>query len=217
MDYKLTFEDGSEAIAHYGIQGMKWGVWNSETASRYRGGDSSYKGAKKTVRQLNRLDKRRAIETGKAYDMSNKLVKIQSAETAARYKGNESRLEKLGQKREAFDRKFKAHSEAAKGITETQNQMLKQVRSDGYSVKLRDVRRSTLTKGEKAVQVALNVALAAAGSNTIYAYNRTTPGTKFKLSSKPDTVRNSAQVENRPADIRKSSVTIKTKPNERRR
>lgn len=25
MDYKFTFEDGSEAFAHYGVKGMKWG------------------------------------------------------------------------------------------------------------------------------------------------------------------------------------------------
>ena len=37
MDYKLTFEDGSEALMHHGIKGMKWGVWNSETAARYKG------------------------------------------------------------------------------------------------------------------------------------------------------------------------------------
>lgn len=24
MDYKFTFEDGSEAFAHYGVKGMKW-------------------------------------------------------------------------------------------------------------------------------------------------------------------------------------------------
>ena len=24
MDYKFTFEDGSEAIMHYGVKGMKW-------------------------------------------------------------------------------------------------------------------------------------------------------------------------------------------------
>lgn len=36
MHYKLTFEDGSEAfLAHHGIKGMKWGVWNDETKSRY--------------------------------------------------------------------------------------------------------------------------------------------------------------------------------------
>ena len=25
MDFKFTFEDGSEALAHYGVKGMKWG------------------------------------------------------------------------------------------------------------------------------------------------------------------------------------------------
>ena len=34
MDYKVTFEDGSEALMHHGIKGMKWGVWNAETAAR---------------------------------------------------------------------------------------------------------------------------------------------------------------------------------------
>lgn len=37
MDYKFTFEDGSAAIAHYGVKGMKWGQWNPETRARYAG------------------------------------------------------------------------------------------------------------------------------------------------------------------------------------
>ena len=35
MDYKFTFEDGSEAIAHHGVKGMKWGVRNAETLAKY--------------------------------------------------------------------------------------------------------------------------------------------------------------------------------------
>lgn len=36
MEYKLTFEDGSSAhLSHSGKKGMKWGVWNPETAARY--------------------------------------------------------------------------------------------------------------------------------------------------------------------------------------
>lgn len=34
-EYKFTFEDGSEALAHYGVKGMKWGEWNEETQQRY--------------------------------------------------------------------------------------------------------------------------------------------------------------------------------------
>lgn len=33
--FKFTFEDGSEALAHYGVKGMKWGNWNAETRARY--------------------------------------------------------------------------------------------------------------------------------------------------------------------------------------
>lgn len=36
MDYKLTFEDGSDAIlTHHGVKGMHWGIWNPETRARY--------------------------------------------------------------------------------------------------------------------------------------------------------------------------------------
>ena len=39
MQYKLTFEDGSDGyLAHHGIKGMKWGVWNEETRARRMGG-----------------------------------------------------------------------------------------------------------------------------------------------------------------------------------
>lgn len=35
MDYLINFNDGSEALAHYGVKGMKWGVWNEETRRRH--------------------------------------------------------------------------------------------------------------------------------------------------------------------------------------
>ena len=38
MDLLFSFSDGSRAIAHSGVKGMKWGVWNAETAARYKGG-----------------------------------------------------------------------------------------------------------------------------------------------------------------------------------
>jgi hypothetical protein len=44
MEFKMTFENGSEAILHSGIKGMKWGVWNAETAARYgRKGGTKHK------------------------------------------------------------------------------------------------------------------------------------------------------------------------------
>jgi hypothetical protein len=34
-DYIIHFDDGSEALAHYGKKGMHWGEWNEETRRRY--------------------------------------------------------------------------------------------------------------------------------------------------------------------------------------
>lgn len=46
----FTFEDGSQALMHYGVLGMKWGVRNEETLRKYLGGHRS----ERTVK----LDKR---------------------------------------------------------------------------------------------------------------------------------------------------------------
>lgn len=34
-NYVFHFDDGSEALAHYGKKGMHWGEWNEETRERY--------------------------------------------------------------------------------------------------------------------------------------------------------------------------------------
>ena len=34
-DLKFHFDDGSEAIAHYGKKGMHWGVWDENTQEKY--------------------------------------------------------------------------------------------------------------------------------------------------------------------------------------
>ena len=36
--YLITMDTGEQFLAHHGVQGMKWGKWNEETAARYAGG-----------------------------------------------------------------------------------------------------------------------------------------------------------------------------------
>ncbi len=67
MEYKFTFTDGSEAIAHYGVLGMKWGVQNAETLRRYQNSGSAKRARKKMDATSDRLaiavknnDKKRA-------------------------------------------------------------------------------------------------------------------------------------------------------------
>ena len=48
-EFKLTFEDGSDGyLAHHGIKGMKWGVWNEDTRARRMGGKGEQKSIKKS-------------------------------------------------------------------------------------------------------------------------------------------------------------------------
>lgn len=181
MDYKFTFEDGSEAIAHHGVKGMKWGVWNSETQSKYQGGDSTWRGAKKTARQLNALDKRKAIEYGKADSKLKKanayLVKARKADN----RGNSAKGDKFEAKAFAAAHESEKHLKATLGIRAQQDKLSSKLVSQGYTVKTRDVRRSTLTKGEKAAQILLNTAAAAAGSPILYTYNKSITGTKYSV------------------------------------
>lgn len=54
QSYILTFEDGSKAyLEHYGVKGMKWGVWNEETRSRYSVGP----GHRSIMRANKKVDK----------------------------------------------------------------------------------------------------------------------------------------------------------------
>lgn len=55
MKYRFTFDDGSEALIHYGVRGMKWGIWNSETRAKYQGGTS--KEAKKYLKGYDKYQK----------------------------------------------------------------------------------------------------------------------------------------------------------------
>lgn len=79
-------------LEHHGILGMKWGVWNDETAARRRGGsrrrksqkDYSKMSDKKLKRELNR---RRQINELKEMDRKERLARNplhRSAETIKR-------------------------------------------------------------------------------------------------------------------------------------
>lgn len=76
MEYLITMEDGTKALAHYGVKGMKWGVRKakpgsrrelansvSESRKKLRSDISSYKSAYKKKKQKgfsSRADKRQA-------------------------------------------------------------------------------------------------------------------------------------------------------------
>ena len=94
MDYKFTFEDGSEALMHYGVLGMKWGVRHDKQ-----------KAFSKSTSKLGKLDARaEKIATRKA-----KSAKTKERATRIREKmtGNDKRTQRLSYKEEK--RRYKAN------------------------------------------------------------------------------------------------------------
>lgn len=109
MDYKLTFEDGSAAIAHHGVKGMKWGVWNAETQEKYNG-RPKYKISKEVSREIHKASfkaagRAAAIGAAGSFAISGGnpfaagLSAVASAASTVAYNeiANRSRLKKIGQ------------------------------------------------------------------------------------------------------------------------
>ena len=72
-EFKLTFEDGSDGyLAHHGIKGMKWGVWNEETRRRHLGMHAQKRAEKEKAKQLANLEKR-SSEAGRYASTKDKL------------------------------------------------------------------------------------------------------------------------------------------------
>lgn len=44
MEILMAVDDVGEFLEHYGVKGMHWGVWNAETAARYNGKKTNFKG-----------------------------------------------------------------------------------------------------------------------------------------------------------------------------
>lgn len=184
MEYLIHFEDGSEGyLAHHGIKGMKWGVWNAETASRYRGGDAStVRGARKTARAINKLDERRAVEIGKAGKEHAKGQKALGKAQRYREMGNEKQAhgyEVLHMGRAARRDK---HLEAAYGIDETRKKMLSTLQSDLYKVNVKDVPRSTISQGKQLLMGSLIGPVTA--STIAYLPKNTTPGEQVSIKKR---------------------------------
>ena len=88
MDYKLVFEDGSEAIAHSGVKGMKWGAWNAETRARRTGGAKKTpleKGYRPTQRQVQKASDRLSKAKSEQDGTAEQRIKLRKAQQHYEY------------------------------------------------------------------------------------------------------------------------------------
>ena len=93
---KFDFDDHSEYVEHYGVMGMKWGKWNSETARKYSGG--SGRARKAVKKEVNSFRARRAVKAKRSKMIRNRstLSDKELNKISNRLK-SEQNLRKLGQ------------------------------------------------------------------------------------------------------------------------
>lgn len=87
MEYKFTFEDGSEVLAHYGVLGMRWGVrHDKEYKSEKKGIKKSdeYKGFKNRKERKNAINDAKVRAADRLYSTNSTATnrKIQTRSTA---------------------------------------------------------------------------------------------------------------------------------------
>ena len=93
----LITRDDSEYLEHFGIKGMKWGVWNEETRSRRNGGKrkltrSEKADIKSKKRQLRNEHKQAVREAKNSVREANKNVKQAHKNIEESYKNANSKV-----------------------------------------------------------------------------------------------------------------------------
>ena len=134
MEYKFTFEDGSSYFMHYGVQGMKWGVWNSETRRRYSDHD---------VRRIAKQDAKQAAKLTYKYGSSAKKKRDEHSNVV------ESRKRILGPEYNMAYNKYYAKQNHRKLASKSQKQLAKDLQAVPKSYKEinADIRRGQAIGG----------------------------------------------------------------------
>lgn len=123
-------ENYIDALSHHGIQGMKWGIWNEETRSRYLGRGSS----RSIQKSLNSLEKQSAKE--KAQYMSKKISsenarnKSKRAKTDLKYK----KAARYADKADRLLKESETHLKNSKAITSSQTKIMESAVLSGKDI-----------------------------------------------------------------------------------
>lgn len=193
MEYYVTFEDGTSTyLEHHGIKGMKWGVRNSETLAKYAGSGSersAWRSSKKAARRMNQLDKERAILGRRSQYAEMNAHNAKTALEKARKNGKERRAQKLAESSKMYDAEVQKYSARRSEIQKEYKSLGKQILKNGHELRVTNITRSTMTKGEKAANVALVALQSMSPSPVVFYANPRTAGQKFDVQKKQKRVR----------------------------
>lgn len=121
MEYKFTFEDGSEAyLAHYGVKGMKWknrktpvveGDYNSRKAAYAKKGlelrkDGSLWDLPKKKNSTSKLSKLESIASKMTAAANGATAKSLKAKVKSRFRSKNVSDETLLRRRRAFENRY---------------------------------------------------------------------------------------------------------------
>lgn len=165
MDFKFTFESGSTALAHYGVAGMKWGVWNDETAAK-RAHSKSMRYSEKAYaanQKAQALDR-----TALGRSNSVKMAKYRAKASKYARKANRSDWHPMQSphRRAVNERKAEKYARKAEGLSGRVSKVeALKAKADKYEFKaanydriykkrLSKISQSSVSKGENAVKTA---------------------------------------------------------------
>lgn len=198
MPIQTSFTDwsGNESLAHYGVQGMKWGQRRFQnpdgsltSLGKQRYGQYGHRSALGTKHDLNKLDRERATAQAR-YDYysgkaTRKLAKLNRKLGAAKEAGDEAGAakirSKIGKTNAGVGQKAKDYKRLLESNKKLTDRIINESIKKGYSIKSRDCLRE-VNRGRNTasgILAGLSAATLGIGVGTVqYA-----PGTHYRVKN----------------------------------
>lgn len=117
MDCLIHFKNGTDAyLAHHGVKGMKWGVWNEETKQKKLGSHSSKREVKRAIKESRKAYNKETGKTGLAA-MGAKNIGRETEKVSQAHKKALREDEALAKSNKKLDKLSKKAEEAAEQET----------------------------------------------------------------------------------------------------
>lgn len=164
-------------LAHHGVSGMKWGVWNEETRAKYTGRGRESRG--KIQRRLNSLDKKlaKAIAAEMTHD-----TRMKNYEDRAFKAANKNKLDKFDKLYDKVEREMFRAAKAGgdkRILDDYIKEEIKKAKDSGYSVDSKNVIRDGRSFSEKTITALLGGAYGTVSRASFYNAVYSKEGNKY--------------------------------------